>query len=330
MWFKNTSRIFLSVLLLVAAGCATAVWPPAADVPLAERERRSEDYVVVTAVATDTYKSLAKYYLGDESRAYRVSCFNNNEKITPGKILVIPLQTINPGDLLNSGGYQTIPVLSYHKLSHTRTSSKVTLSEDAFDRQMGYLKAEGYEVLTLRQFLDYMDFRLKPPKKSVLITFDDGWKTTRTIALPILKKYRFTAVLFVYTGLVKSKPNSLTLSWDDIRFLKKSGVFEIASHTVTHSDLSRISDDQLRAELQESQRIIKENTGETPNVLAYPNGIVNRTVADAARKYGYRAGFTVVRGPCAFFHNPYSLNRSMVYNSERLADFTKLLETYSR
>ncbi len=312
----------------MSAGCVTTPWPPGNDVPLAEREHRSEDYVVLAAVPSDTYKSLAKYYLGDEKQAGFLSEFNNNAQIAAGTELVIPIRPMNPGGMLYAGGYQTIPVLCYHKITPKRSSGKLSVSEDAFDRQMAYLKSEGYNTLTMKQFLDFIEFRCKPPRKSVLITIDDGWKTTRTIAYPILKKYGFNAVLFVYTDLIKSKQNSLTLSWEDIRFLKKTGLFEIESHTATHSDLNKIPDDQLRMELQESQRLIKENTGDIPNVLAYPDGIFNKKSIAEMGKYGYKAGFTVIKGPNSFFYNPYSLNRSMVYNSERLIDFTKLLETY--
>jgi peptidoglycan/xylan/chitin deacetylase (PgdA/CDA1 family) len=326
--FRLAVYALLALLLFLSGGCATTSVSPSQETVLrTERERRSTDYVVLTAVSSDTYDSLARYYLGDEKLAYLIAEFNKNARIVPGKEVVIPLQPVNPGGLYPNG-YQTVPILCYHQISPKKNSNKITVSEDTFDRQMAYLKKNGYKVLKLQQFLDFIDCRRRPPQKSVLITIDDGWKTARTIAYPILKKYGFTAVLFVYTDLIKERQNSLTLSWDDIRVLRESGVFEIGSHTVTHSDMTKIPDDQLQRELQESRQTIYAKLGIKPDVMAYPNGVFNKKVMDAMKNYGYKAGFTVIRGPNAFFHNPYSLNRTMVHNSEKLSYFTKILETF--
>lgn len=332
------SCIFLVLILLISGGCATAPPPSpvaapasktAQSIPLPERELRSSDYVIVSAIPTDTYESLARAYLGDEELAYLISEFNRDAPILTGKEVVIPLKPANPGGIY-AEGYLTVPVLCYHQISPKKSSSKITVSEEIFDRQMAYLKNNGYHVLTMKQFLDFIDNRRRPPRKSVLITLDDGWKSARTIAYPILKKYGFTAVLFLYTDLVKSKQNSLTLSWDDVRFLKESGVFEIGSHTVTHSDLNKISDEQLQRELKESQRVIFEKIGVTPDLIAYPNGVFDEKAIKTMKTLGYKAGFTVIRGGNPFFNHLFALNRSMVYNSEKLDKFIKLLETFRR
>ena len=341
-------RIILLLILIIVGGCAT-VQPPPTPPPVVEppppmvkptpkpeptilrpeRERRSSEYVIITAIQADTYESLARVYLGDEGLAYLISEFNGGAPILPGKEVVIPLKPANPGGIYPDG-YQTVPVLTYHQISPKKSSSRITVSEEAFDRQMAYLKNNGYHVLTMKQFFDFIDYHRRPPRKSVVITIDDGWKSARTIAYPILKKYGFTAVLFVYTDLVKSKQNSLTLSWDDVRFLQESGVFEIGSHTITHRDLDKLSDDQLQRELRESRRIIFEKVGVTPDILAYPNGVFDEKAIKTMKNLGYKAGFTVIRAGNPFFNNLFSLNRSMVYNSETLDNFIKMLETFRR
>ncbi len=328
--------------MLFPAGCATApVSAPAPESipvsapekpevqPKAERERRSEDYVVIISDASDTYESLAKTYLGDSKLAYLISEFNDNAVIVPGKDVVIPIKPVNPGGLY-ADGYQIVPVLCYHQFSHKKSKNRISVSAEAFERQMAYLKNNGYSVITLKQFDDFIEYRRRPPKKSVVITIDDGWETVRTIAYPILKKYGFTAVLFVYTDLVKSKPSSLTLSWDDVREMLESGVIEVESHTVTHADLTKVGDEQIRKEVADSQSIIRSKLGVTSTFLAYPYGNFNNNVVEAMKRNGYKVGFTVIRGENAFFHNTWSLNRSMVLNSEKIEDFTKLLETFRR
>ena len=331
-------HVLLGLMLLLAWGCRSAPTPqkpvdqmtqekkaPEAP-PAGKRERRSADYVILIADTKDSYESLARTYLGDEKRAYLISEFNKNVQIIPGKEVVIPLRPANPGGLYQDG-YQTVPVLCYHQFSHKRNTNIMFVSEDAFEQQMSYLKSNGYNVISMKQLLDFVEYRLRPPKNSVVITIDDGWKSAKTIAYPILKKYGFTAVLFVYTDLIKSKPNSVALSWDELRQLKESGVFEVESHTTTHSDLSKVSDEQLHRELVESQRLIASRVGESPLTLAYPYGVFNDRVVDAVMKNGYRAAFSVLRGSNAFFFSPFSLNRTMV-KGDRMDDFKKNLETF--
>lgn len=331
--FFRLTILLVLLSLLVAGGCATA--PQATTAAIADvqtpvvrtREMRSEDYVVLIAESSDTYESLAATYLGDRKLAYLISEFNDNRPIIKGKDVVIPLKPVNPGGLF-ADGYMTVPVLNYHQFSVKKSTNKMIVSEETFARQMAYLKENGYNVITLAQFFDFIEYRRRPPPKSVLITIDDGWKSLKTIAYPILKKYGFTAVLFVYTDLIKNKPSSIALSWDDIREMASSGVIEVESHTVTHTDMTKLGEEQLRKELLESRRIIKEKTGITATFLAYPYGTFNDSVMGSIKETGYKAGFTVIRGSNAFFFNNFSLNRSMVFNSEKIADFSKLLDTF--
>jgi len=334
--FNGILQILL--ILLLTGGCATdpvtpalpeaTVQPPVPAVaPQARQEWRSEEYVVIIATASDTYPALARTYLGDEKLAYLIAESNNDDIITQGKQLVIPLKPVNPGGIY-SNGYQTVPVLCYHQFSIKKTPNKISVSEETFDRQMAYLKNNGYTVISLGQFFDFIEYRRRPPKKSVVITIDDGWKTARTIAYPILRKYGVSATLFVYTDLIKSRSSSTALSWDDINEMVKSGIIEVQSHTATHPDLTKISASQLQKEISEPQRILQSRTGVTASFLAYPYGTFNQDVIETMQKNGLKAGFTVLRGGNAFFQNAWSLNRSMVFNSDKLEDFEKLLDTF--
>lgn len=334
----QTFHLLIIALLLFTWGCATTSSPSGQTTPVKQeqkvrekpshtkREHRSADYVVLIAKAQDTYESLAGSYLGDVTLAYLIAEANNNNPIVAGKEVVIPLQPVNPGGLYPDG-YQTVPVLSYHQLSHKPNPNSMFVSEAAFDQQMAYLKNNGFNVITLKQFLDFIESRRRPPKKSVVITFDDGWKSTKTMAYPILKKYGFTAVLFVYTDMIKSKQNSVALSWEEVRQLKDSGVFELGAHSITHSDLSKVSDEQLHRELHEAQRIIAAKTGSTPVAFAYPYGVFNDKIVAAVKKSDYKAAFSVIRGGNAFFYSPFALNRSMI-KGEKLDDFKKRLEIF--
>ncbi|GAM09395.1 putative polysaccharide deacetylase YxkH [Geobacter sp. OR-1] len=328
--------ILVCLMLLIVGGCATpapptAPAPPPSKVEVSKpaKEYRSDDYVVLTAASGDSYNSLARSYLGDEKLAYLISDFNQNMPVVTGERIVIPLKSENPGGLY-ADGYLTIPVLCYHRFYHKKSPDKITVSEETFNRQMAYLKSNGYTPLTLQQFSEFIDSRRRPPQKSLLITIDDGLKSVKTIAYPILKKYGFPAVLFVNTDTIQTKQNPPTLTWDDLREMRDSGIIEIESHAASHKDLTKYSDEQLQQEIADSRQKIKSILGITTDYLAYPYGLFNRSVIDSLRQHGYRAAFTVIRGGNPSFAHPYAINRSMVYNSDRIEDFAKMLDTYRR
>jgi peptidoglycan/xylan/chitin deacetylase (PgdA/CDA1 family) len=296
---------------------------------VSNRARISEDYAVVMATSSDTYESLAEIFYGDQKLAYIIAEFNKNKKILSDEEVIVPLRPINPGGLY-SEGYQTVPVLCYHQFSKKKSSSKISISEEMFDQQMEYLKKNGFTVISLNTLHNFLNYKRRPPKNSIVITIDDGWKTAKTIAAPILKKYGFTATLFIYTDLIRPKPNNVTLCWDEIKEMMNEGIVEVQSHTASHSDLTKLKEASIERELEDSKKIIKENLGINVKYLAYPYGNFNDQVIDKLKKYGYEVAFTVIKGGNAFFYNNYALNRSMVFNSNDIDDFTQLLETFKR
>jgi peptidoglycan/xylan/chitin deacetylase (PgdA/CDA1 family) len=330
---SNRNFFIIFLILILVSGCAAPSKEIVKEKPvqpdISDRVKISEDYAVVLASASDTYESLAEKYYRDRGLAYIIAEFNNHKSIVPDKEVVIPLKPVNPGGLYPEG-YQMVPILCYHQFSKKRSTSKIILSEETFDQQMAYLKENGYHVISLDTLQNFVNYKRRPPKKSVVITIDDGWKTVKTIAVPILKKYGFKATLFIYTDLIKSKSNNMTLSWDEIKEMVDEGGIEVQSHTASHADLTKLTEESLERELEGAQRIIKENIGITPTYLAYPYGTFNDQVIDKMKKYGYTVGFTVIKGGNAFFYNNFSLNRSMVFNSESIDDFVKLLDTFKR
>jgi peptidoglycan/xylan/chitin deacetylase (PgdA/CDA1 family) len=329
--------VIICLIVVLSGGCAPKAIEsiqvgkdaPMQFFPQTDLESRSTDYVVLILKGEETYESLARKYLGDKSLGYLIAEFNNQAQLKQGKEVVIPVSVSNPGGIYFDG-YQTIPVLCYHRFSPNRSSDKITVSEETFDKQMAYLKNNGYTVITLKQLNDFIEHQRRPPKKSLVLTIDDGVKSVKTIAYPILKKYSFTAVIFVNTDNIKIKQNSVFLNWEELKELKNSGVFEIEQHSASHADLTSISDEQLQRELVDSKRILSEKLGITSQFVAYPYGLFNRNILATLKKHNYKLGFTVIRGANGSFNHPYTLNRSMIYNSEKIEDFTKMLVTYQQ
>jgi peptidoglycan/xylan/chitin deacetylase (PgdA/CDA1 family) len=93
---------------------------------------------------------------------------------------------------------------------------------------MRYLHTEGYRVVSLQAFVEFNDLRRQLPRRSVVLTFDDGYRSFLQHAFPILKELGFTATLFVYTDYVGAGPNAL--GWNDLKRLADEGV-QIEAHS---------------------------------------------------------------------------------------------------
>ena len=249
---------------------------------------------------------------------------------TPGESVVIPLVPLDRGGL-SPRGYSIVPVLCYHKFTRNK-GDITTVTETAFEAQMRFLKDNGYRVLAMDEFFDFIDFRAEIPKKSVVITIDDGWRSAYDIAFPILRKYGYPATIFVYTDFVIK--GSKTIDWNMLTEMTKHGV-DVQCHTKTHRPLDkRVGKESfrdyfeaVRKELAESSRILKQHLGTNVRYLAYPYGDTNHLVIALLAKLGYRGAFTVERGSNPFFVHPYRVNRSMIYGTFDLEDFKRNLKT---
>ncbi|MCI7802406.1 MAG: polysaccharide deacetylase family protein [Floccifex porci] len=95
----------------------------------------------------------------------------------------------------------SIPVLGYHNIvkdeEKEKISDRYTLSQSQFMEQMQYLYDHQYQTLTLDEFYECYTTNKQFPKKSIVLTFDDGYASINTIVKPILKQFNFQASCFV-------------------------------------------------------------------------------------------------------------------------------------
>ena len=115
-----------------------------------------------------------------------------------------------------------VPVLNYHQVNN-KYQTVLTMKPENFDEQMKYLHDNDYHSITQEEFDAYMSGDGDLPDRPVMITFDDGYIDNYKEAYPILKKYGFTATIFVITDLV-GKPGYLT--WPMIQEMAADGVME--------------------------------------------------------------------------------------------------------
>jgi peptidoglycan/xylan/chitin deacetylase (PgdA/CDA1 family) len=131
-------------------------------------------------------------------------------------------------------------------------------------------------------------------RRGVALTFDDGMRSVFDVALPILRRYRVPAHLFLCTGAVEGTATAAgayaMLNWDQVNRLAECGV-AIEGHAHSHRDLRLLSDAEIDAECATADTLIERHVGRLPRYFAYPFGHCNRRVAERVEAR-YVAAFT--------------------------------------
>jgi len=193
-------------------------------------------------------------------------------------------------------------ILGYQRFVDKVKRPDTEITPPEFEGQMQALKDQGITVISLDDFQAWRHEQKSIPKRSALITIDDGYSSAYSVAWPILKKYGYPFTLFVYTDYVRGGPKAGggSLSWEQLAELRDAGV-AIESETVSHADLRRKKagmteaayDQWLWNELHGSRTALEDHLGIKVNALALPYGAANDHVREVAAKAGYEMLFTV-------------------------------------
>ncbi len=207
-----------------------------------------------------------------------------------------------------------LPVIMYHQLTkYESKTGKYVLTLEQFEKDLKYLKNNGYETVTIGELIEFSEGRTNIKEKSVLITFDDGNETLYEYAMPLLKKYGFTAVGFVvgaladrYTELDDHNLNYSNLNWQEIKVMSEENIIDIQSHSFDlHKNTAERSGvkkkksetiEQYREFLSNDSAKMKmkmlEHTGKAPVAFAYPFGSYSPESEDILKENGLKAVFT--------------------------------------
>lgn len=221
-----------------------------------------------------------------------------------------------------------VPVLAYHKVDSKFEFGGTWNTPGQFERQMNYLKDEGYTVLSLERLREYFIKEESPPPKSLVLTFDDGYENIYQYAFPVLKKLGFTATVFLVVGYV-GKNNDWDysfgrkfrhLSWFQVKKMLERGI-QFGSHSLTHRDLLRLSDEEARAEIFESKEIIKKETGIDVLFFSYPFGRTNEKIKSMVKEAGYYGAVSLYPKRSNSHDDIYALRRTGLYLTDTMLDF---------
>jgi len=195
-----------------------------------------------------------------------------------------------------------LPVLMYHSLSDDPENGvagyyKTNTAPSIFRQHLAQLAEEGYKTIDLPQLIDSLASGQLPSDKSIVITFDDGFKNFYTEAFPALSKYGFTATMFLPTAFISNSRMSFKkaecLTWNEIREMRQAGM-QFGSHTVNHPQLSGLKFPEIERELRDSRVEIEQQLGESATTFAYPYAFPqgNRSFASTFRDLLVEAGYT--------------------------------------
>lgn len=218
-----------------------------------------------------------------------------------------------------------LPILTYHRVGPLTGDHVPTVSPEAFERHLRWLARVRYRVLGLGDVVDRLARGAPFPRRSAVITFDDGYEETYTVAWPLLKRFGVPATVFVATEEVGRKGFA---TWEQLAEVARDGL-AIGSHTRHHSYLPLVDRARLSDELVESKRIIETRIGHPAHFLSYPVGGFTSDIQAVARQAGYRAACTTNRTASPHAVDRFALRRiKMTERDGNLLLFSAKLSGY--
>jgi peptidoglycan/xylan/chitin deacetylase (PgdA/CDA1 family) len=195
-------------------------------------------------------------------------------------------------------GTATVPILVYRVINSAPSGSSANpdlyVPVDEFSSQMSALKAAGWHAVTLDQLEAYWTHGTSlGTGKPIVITFDDGYASQYTNALPVLKGLGWVAVANLPVNGLPVSEGGMTDA--QIRGLLAAG-WELGSEGISNTDLTMVGSGQLHSEVAGSRQMLSAHFGVAVNWFSYPNGQYNQTVTAAVQAAGFVGATTVISG----------------------------------
>jgi peptidoglycan/xylan/chitin deacetylase (PgdA/CDA1 family) len=184
----------------------------------------------------------------------------------------------------------TLPILTFHDIAGA--SAVIAFSPQIFRQGMTQLHESGYRTLSLIDAANCL-YKHEPfPARSIVITFDDGYRSVYDEAFPVLQRYAMSATVFLTVGKrnavnldgsLPSLEGRSMLSWRSIREMHNYGIM-FGAHTMTHPDLTHLPMNKVKEEILASKEIIENALGISVSTFAYPYGRYNALVREVVKE----------------------------------------------
>ena len=245
-----------------------------------------------------------------------------------------------------TGAAVRVPILVYRQIGRPVEGApgcRDCVSPERFERQILAILDAGYRVIPLSTLVrELREGRGTELGRSVVLTFDDGFRGQFVHAYPILRRHRLPATVFVVSGYVgrysfyrhlglEGFPRTdgttpplawLPLSWDEVKEMRRHGV-EIGSHSMSHRSLGLLPENEADFEARRSRQILEARLDAPVELFSYPFGSrafgdFDWNLEEMLREMGYGGACTTVIGRCAPETDPYALPRIPMEDADSL------------
>ena len=182
----------------------------------------------------------------------------------------------------SKGGDQgnSLTILTYHQILENGSNASDHVNKVNFTEQIEYLNKSGFKGLTVAEYDQIRKTNSSIPKKSIIITFDDGWKSIYEKAFPILDNYSYVATNFIVTNYANGSSGYISyMNWSEVEDLKDKG-WDVQSHSVSHKNLINLSEEEYRKQLNDSKTILKDKLNVDANSFAFPFSSSNQSYTE--------------------------------------------------
>lgn len=182
-----------------------------------------------------------------------------------------------------------IPIYTYHQIVESSADVEVDYMQTTlknFKKQINGLLNLGYTPITYQNLIDYKKGIKSIPKKSCIITFDDGYTSVYEYVYPVVEEYNIPITLFVVNNLVGVDGY---MTWDQLKEMHDSKLVDIYSHGLNHSEYDKLGTDILLSETEESYSELKNKLEDTSllKIFAYPCGFYTDDEIEILANNGY-------------------------------------------
>jgi len=221
-----------------------------------------------------------------------------------------------------------VPILMYHYLSDAPPNADIyrrdlSVPPSLFDAHLDRIAAEGYTVIRLYDLVAYLTEGTPLPEKSVVLTFDDGYRDNYENALPLLQEHGMTATFFVVMEFInRERPEYLT--WPMVQEMAAAGM-SIEAHGVDHTTLRGRSRADLEFQAIRSYETLQNALGVRARFISYPAGEFDEQTIELFQRADYWAGFTTVQGATHSSNDLFRLPRVRIRSTTTPDELARLL-----
>ena len=294
-------------------------------------EYASGKFVVIESTVSDSFKGLAVKYLDDPDKDWLISEFNGIHALRPGDNIVIPLTYFNIGGF-KSTGYQIVPVFNYQVINNSSELSKRNyFTEIQLKSQFQFLRDNNIRVIAASELLQFLEYKIQIPEKSVVLTFTGQSKAFYETAYPVIAAFGYDATLFIDPERAGQDGE---VSWAILNELSSGGIniqscagasdLTIDGFNGTFKDYFFFIEKKIAL----SKQLIEKQLGKRCTFYAYPGGKSNHLIINFLEKHGFEGAFINSGDGNPFFVDNFEINRVNINYTTSIDEYKSKIITF--